>query len=43
MIFKQNNMTAKEKARELVNKMYDEMFYYRDGYSSGGAIGSMFS
>ena len=40
MIFKQNNMTAKEKAQELVNKMYDEMFYYKDGYSSGDAIGA---
>jgi hypothetical protein len=33
-------MTAVEKAQELVNKMYDEMFYYKDGYSSGDAIGA---
>jgi hypothetical protein len=33
-------MTAIEKAQELVNKMYDEMFYYKDGYSSGDAIGA---
>ena len=31
-------MTAVEKAQELVDKMYDEMFYYRDGYNSGDAI-----
>ena len=31
-------MTAVEKAQELVNKMYDEMFYYKDGYSSNDAI-----
>ena len=31
-------MTAVEKAQELVNKMYDEMFYYKDGYSSSDAI-----
>ena len=36
----QNKMTAVEKAQELVNKMYDEMFYYRDGYNSGDAIGA---
>lgn len=34
----QNKMTAVEKAQELVNKMYDEMFYYKDGYSSSDAI-----
>jgi hypothetical protein len=33
-------MTAVEKAEELVYKMYDEMFYYKDGYSSGDAIGA---
>ena len=33
-------MTAVEKAQELVNKMYDEMFYYKDGYSSSDAIGA---
>jgi hypothetical protein len=33
-------MTAAEKAQELVNKMYDEMFYYKDGYSSSDAIGA---
>ena len=33
-------MAAVEKAQELVNKMYDEMFYYKDGYSSGDAIGA---
>jgi hypothetical protein len=33
-------MTAIEKAQELVNKMYDEMFYYKDGYSSGDAVGA---
>jgi hypothetical protein len=33
-------MTAIEKAQELVNKMYDEMFYYKDGYSSSDAIGA---
>jgi len=33
-------MTAKEKAYELVYKMYDEMFYYKDGYSSSDAIGA---
>ena len=32
--------TAVEKAQELVNKMYDEMFYYKDGYSSSDAIGA---
>ena len=36
----QNKMTAVEKAQELVNKMYDEMFYYKDGYSSSDAIGA---
>jgi hypothetical protein len=36
----QNKMTAIEKAQELVNKMYDEMFYYKDGYSSSDAIGA---
>ena len=36
----QNKMTAVEKAQELVDKMYDEMFYYKDGYSSGDAIGA---
>jgi hypothetical protein len=36
----QNKMTVIEKAQELVNKMYDEMFYYKDGYSSGDAIGA---
>ena len=33
-------MTAVEKAHELVYKMYDEMFYYKDGYSSSDAIGA---
>jgi hypothetical protein len=33
-------MTPQEKAEELVYKMYDEMFYYKDGYSSGDAIGA---
>ena len=33
-------MTAVKKAQELVNKMYDEMFYYKDGYSSSDAIGA---
>jgi hypothetical protein len=32
--------TAVEKAEELVYKMYDEMFYYKDGYSSSDAIGA---
>lgn len=27
-------MTPKEKANELVDKNYDEMFYLRDGYNS---------
>ena len=35
-----DNKTAVEKAQELVNKMYDEMFYYKDGYSSSDAIGA---
>jgi hypothetical protein len=33
-------MTSKEKAEELVYKMYDKMFYYRDGYNSSDAIGA---
>jgi hypothetical protein len=33
-------MTAVEKAEGLVYKMYDEMFYYKDGYSSSDAIGA---
>ena len=32
--------TAVEKAEELVYKMYDKMFYYRDGYNSSDAIGA---
>jgi len=32
--------TAIKKAEELVYKMYDEMFYYKDGYSSSDAIGA---
>ena len=33
-------MTPKEKAEELVYKMYDKMFYYRDGYNSSDVIGA---
>jgi hypothetical protein len=33
-------MTPQEKAEKLVYKMYDEMFYYKDGYSSNDAIGA---
>ena len=33
-------MTPQEKAEELVYKMYDKMFYYRDGYNSSDAIGA---
>jgi hypothetical protein len=33
-------MTAVEKAEGLVYKMYDEMFYYKDGYSSSDVIGA---
>jgi hypothetical protein len=32
--------TAVEKAEELVYKMYDKMFYYRDGYNSSDVIGA---
>jgi hypothetical protein len=33
-------MAPQEKAEKLVYKMYDEMFYYKDGYSSSDAIGA---
>jgi hypothetical protein len=33
-------MTPQEKAEELVYKMYDKMFYYRDGYNSSDVIGA---